>query len=176
MTIGSTPTAANETNVPMIGRLCRCAYARDARRTQPAPSLTCDAFPGVVLPPFLNTAGSFASDSVVVPSRMPSSSVTTTGFVSPVFGSFHVVCTGTICESKRPFARAAAARACDRAASESCCSRVIFHRSATFSDVTPMGTRHDCASEEDATRGFIPPSHFIGLSVIVSTPAATPTE
>jgi hypothetical protein len=45
-----------------------------------------------------------------------------------------------------------------------------------FSDVTPMGMRHDCASEDEATRGFMPPSHFIGLDVIVSTPAAMPTS
>ena len=50
------------------------------------------------------------------------------------------------------------------------------HFSATFSEVTPMGMRQDCAADEDATRGFMPPSHFMGFAVIVSTPAATPTS
>ena len=54
--------------------------------------------------------------------------------------------------------------------------KTTHHFSAMFSDVTPMGMRHDCASEDDATRGFMPPSHFIGLDVIVSTPAAMPTS
>ena len=72
--------------------------------------------------------------------------------------------------------RAAAARACERTEKLSCVSREMFHRSATFSDVTPMGIKQLCASELDATRGFIPPSHFMGLDVMVSTPAAMPTS
>jgi hypothetical protein len=87
-----------------------------------------------------------------------------------------VVNTGTICESNRPLRRAAAARACERAENASCVSRVMFHFSATFSDVIPMGIRQDCACDDEATRGFMPPSHFIGLDVIVSTPAAIPTS
>ena len=87
-----------------------------------------------------------------------------------------MVCTGTICESNRPDFCAAAARACDRAATVSCASLEMRHRSATFSDVIPIGMRHDCAWDEDATRGFMPPSHFMGFWVIVSTPAAMPTS
>mmetsp|Transcript_12586 Transcript_12586/g.50574 ORF Transcript_12586/g.50574 Transcript_12586/m.50574 type:complete len:273 (-) Transcript_12586:449-1267(-) len=176
ITFGSTPTAAKDTNRPMIGKPLARAYERLARTTHPAPSDTCDAFPGVVLPPFLKTAGNLASVVVVVPSRIPSSLSTTILETSPVFGSLHCVRTGTICESKRPSRCAAAALACDRAARVSCCSRVMRQRSATFSEVTPIGMRHDCASEDDATRGFMPPSHFIGLDVIVSTPAAMPTS
>mmetsp|Transcript_1560 Transcript_1560/g.6936 ORF Transcript_1560/g.6936 Transcript_1560/m.6936 type:complete len:273 (+) Transcript_1560:2675-3493(+) len=176
MTLGSTPTAAKDTNRPMMGRPLALAYERRARTTHPAPSETCDAFPGVVDPPFLKTAGSLARESRVVPSRIPSSFSTRMRVTSFVLGSRHCVRTGTICESNRPLFCAAAARACDLAASVSCCSRVIDHFSAMFSDVTPMGMRHDCASEDEATRGFMPPSHFIGLDVIVSTPAAMPTS
>ena len=62
----------------------------------------------------------------------------TTLVFSPVLGSLWKVCTGTICESKRPLARAAAARAWLRAASVSCVVREMDHFSATFSEVTPM--------------------------------------
>ena len=47
----------------MMGRPLALAYERRARTTHPAPSETCDAFPGVVDPPFLKTAGSLARES-----------------------------------------------------------------------------------------------------------------
>ena len=81
---------------------------------------------------------------------------------------------GTISALNLPLARAFAARAWDRAAIVSCASRVIPHFSATFSLVMPMGIKQFCASLDDAIRGLIPPSHFIGFAVIVSTPAPIP--
>mmetsp|Transcript_27290 Transcript_27290/g.67045 ORF Transcript_27290/g.67045 Transcript_27290/m.67045 type:complete len:272 (+) Transcript_27290:59-874(+) len=176
ITLGSTPTAAKDTKRPMMGSPLATAYERRASSTHPAPSLIWLALPGVVDPPFLNTAGSLAKLSTVMPSRMPSSLSITTLVFSPVLGSLWKVCTGTIWESKRPLFCAAAARACDRAASVSCVARVMFHFSATFSEVMPMGMRHDCACMDDATRGFMPPSHTMGLAVMVSTPAAMPTS
>jgi len=46
---------------------------------------------------------------------------------------------------------------------------------ATFSEVMPMGMRQDLAAGLASTRGSMPPSHFMGLMDMVSTPAAMPT-
>ena len=58
------------------GRPRATALERFMRSTAAAPSDIWEALPGVVLPPFLNTAGSLASFSAVVPARIPSSSET----------------------------------------------------------------------------------------------------
>lgn len=84
---------------------------------------TCDEFPAVVVPSFLKTVRSCPSDCTVTPGRIPSSSVTTMAFSSSVLGSTIFVLTGTISSRKRPEAWAAAARACERAASLSWKSR-----------------------------------------------------
>mmetsp|Transcript_5173 Transcript_5173/g.18074 ORF Transcript_5173/g.18074 Transcript_5173/m.18074 type:complete len:318 (+) Transcript_5173:16-969(+) len=174
MIAGSQPTAAKERHTPMMGRRLFVASDRFMSSTAPAPSVICDALPGVVDPPFLNTAGSLARISGVMPSRMPSSSSRVTVCSSPVFLSLTLVVTGTISSRKRPAARAAAARACDRAAISSCCSRVTPNLAATFSEVTPMGIMQFCASLDSPSRGFAPPSHAMGLVVMVSTPAPMP--
>jgi hypothetical protein len=53
----------------------------------PPRNLTCEAFPGVVLPPFLNTVGSLAMSSRVAPALMPSSWEMVTLVSAPVLGS-----------------------------------------------------------------------------------------
>ena len=55
-----------------------------------------------------------------------------------VFGSFHMVWTGTIWLSKRPVAWASAARLCERAANSSWVLRSTPYLAATFSEVTPV--------------------------------------
>lgn len=97
-------------------KLVSFVQRKNNRKKKKSP-LTCDEFPAVVVPSFLKTVRSWDSDCGVTPGRMPSSSETTMGFSSSVLGSMIFVLTGTISSRKRPEACAAAARACERAAS-----------------------------------------------------------
>ena len=104
--------------------------------TAAAPSLMPEALPAVTVPPFLNTAGSWARRSRLVSARGPSSVSTTTG--SPRRWGTE---TAVICPLNRPFSMAATARFWLMSASSSWSSRVTPKRSATFSAVTPMWYR-----------------------------------
>lgn len=106
--------------------------------------------PAWVVPSFANAGLSFASDSYVVPARMPSSLSTMMSFPSSVFGSTHSVFkerqskdpspvsfktrlngregrtfTGTISSLNQPWFCACSARRNDSAANRSCSSLVI---------------------------------------------------
>src|SRR5665213_18129 len=132
ITAGSTPTDAQEAMRASGAMPRRAASAAFIKTTAAAPSLMPEALPAVTVP-FLSKAGfNFASVSTVVPWRGCSSVSTTT---SPL-RVFTV--TGTISSVKRPDFCAASARLCERAASSSCCARVICHCVATFSAVVPM--------------------------------------
>lgn len=67
-----------------------------------APSVTYEAFPAVVLPPFLKDGLSLASPYRLVPSRIPSSFETRISLEFPSL-STTVAFTGTISESNNPF-------------------------------------------------------------------------
>ena len=105
------------------------ALVSDITMTAAAPSLSGQALPAVMVPPSRNTGLSAASPSTVVPSRGPSSLVTTVP-------SSRV--TGMISRSKKPFFWDSTARFWLRAANSSISSRVTFSYSATFSAVWPM--------------------------------------
>eukprot|EP00890_Picochlorum_soloecismus_P001191 jgi/Picsp_1/2072/NSC_05537-R1_hypothetical protein CaO19.1705 [Candida albicans SC5314] len=116
---GGTPTAAKLLNTRSTGRPRLIASLRVISMTAAAPSVICDEFPAVVVPPFLKTGLNLPSIATLVPGLIPSSSEITTFFSSSVFGSLRIVCTGTISSRKFPAARAAAAFACDLAANVS---------------------------------------------------------
>mmetsp|Transcript_104991 Transcript_104991/g.302110 ORF Transcript_104991/g.302110 Transcript_104991/m.302110 type:complete len:337 (-) Transcript_104991:247-1257(-) len=146
MSLGSTPTIAKLRMRATMGRPSFFASLRRAMRRSEAPSESWLALPAVVEPPSLKLAFSLAKDSIVTPSRGPSSFVTVTCLTSPVFLSLMNVVTGTISESNSPFFWAAIALACDSTAMRSCCSRVMPYFSATFSEVMPMGRVQALAS------------------------------
>lgn len=60
------------------------------------------------------------------------------------------------------------------AANASCLSLATPNLAATFSEVMPMGSRHDWADGLVATLGLTPPCQSIGLADMVSTPPARP--
>mmetsp|Transcript_662 Transcript_662/g.796 ORF Transcript_662/g.796 Transcript_662/m.796 type:complete len:206 (+) Transcript_662:412-1029(+) len=177
---GRTPTTLNPRNTPMIGAPSSSALLLRINNTAAAPSLTCDEFPAVVLPPFLNAGLSFANPSTVVPARGPSSFETTTSFSLPSLSSM-VTFTGTISLSNLPSFWACSARLCDSAAMASCSSRVIPYRSATVSLVIPIGVRDAEANVfEKISFKFIGGREFgsPGLPplVMLSTPAPMPAS
>lgn len=86
-----------------------------------------------MLPVLEKTGLSLLRLSLVVPARMPSSSVTVISRSSSVFGSVHLVRTGTISLLNLPAFWAASARWNDVAANASCWSREILYSVATFS-------------------------------------------
>lgn len=94
---------------------------------------TCEALPAWVLPVLVNAGLSLLRLSFVTPSRIPSSASIVTLFSSSVFGSTHLVRTGTISSLNLPEAWARAARCCDSAAKASCWSREMLYEAATFS-------------------------------------------
>lgn len=104
---------------------------------------TCDALPAWVLPVLENTGLSLERLSLVTPPRMPSSSVTVSSRSSSVFGSTHLVLTGTISALNLPAFWAASARWNDWAAKASCASRETLYSVATFS---PDRGRATCQS------------------------------
>mmetsp|Transcript_56913 Transcript_56913/g.160630 ORF Transcript_56913/g.160630 Transcript_56913/m.160630 type:complete len:210 (+) Transcript_56913:436-1065(+) len=177
MSCGSTPTTAKLRMRPRMGRPMAFAAERRARRTRAAPSETWLAFPAVVLPSFLKAAFSLLRPSIVV-ALGPSSASTTTSVVFPSL-SFTLVDTGTISSLKRPCFWAARAFSCESTASLSCVSREMFHFSATFSDVMPIGTRTVCAV---ALAKMLGESFSGSMSVAMgymdmdSTPPAMPTS
>ncbi len=91
-----------------------------------------DALPAVTEPSLANAGRSLASASWVTPKRGNSSVSTTVSPLRPL------IVTGTISSLKRPAVIAASALFCEAAANASCCSRVIWYFSATFSAVWPM--------------------------------------
>lgn len=99
---GGTPTTAAVTNLPKTGSPSRFATLLRANKTAAAPSETWDALPAWVDPSLAKAGLSFASDSLVTPSRTPSSASTITSLSSSVLGSFHFVRTGTISDLKLP--------------------------------------------------------------------------
>ncbi len=105
------------------------ALVSDMTMTAAAPSLRGQALPAVMVPPSRNTGFSAARPSIVVPSRGPSSLVTTVP-------SSRV--TGMISRSKNPFFCDSTARFWLRAANSSISWRVTFSYSATFSAVWPI--------------------------------------
>jgi hypothetical protein len=86
-----------------------------------------------VLPVLENAGLSLLSDSLVTPSRIPSSCSTVTSCSSCVLGSTTLVRTGTISSLNLPEAWARAARWNDSAAKASCFSRETLYLAATFS-------------------------------------------
>lgn len=123
MTRGATPAYAHVANLPRTLSPSFLATSRRTRRTAAAPSETCEALPAArrskwgqgcqpdgrdrktarskardgpacVVPSFANAGLSLASDSYVVPARMPSSWSTTMSLPSSVLGSTHSVCAG----------------------------------------------------------------------------------
>lgn len=87
MTFGGTPTTAEMTNLPRMGRPSFWATLRRARMTPAAPSDTCEAFPACVKPSLEKAGLSLESDSLVTPGRIPSSASTIISFSSSVLGS-----------------------------------------------------------------------------------------
>mmetsp|Transcript_45355 Transcript_45355/g.112650 ORF Transcript_45355/g.112650 Transcript_45355/m.112650 type:complete len:202 (-) Transcript_45355:444-1049(-) len=176
MISGGTPTTANDTNLPMMGRCSRSAALRRASRQRAAPSDTWLELPAVVDPPFWKAGLSLDSVSIEVPARMPSSLSMTTCFSSPLLSLTRAM-TGTISSLKRPVFCAVAAFAWEATASWSCCCRVMPYLVTTFSLVMPMGRRQLRAASCSNTEGL----SFSGLSescieccVMVSTPPARP--
>mmetsp|Transcript_2204 Transcript_2204/g.5966 ORF Transcript_2204/g.5966 Transcript_2204/m.5966 type:complete len:230 (+) Transcript_2204:2367-3056(+) len=82
ITLGSTPATAKARNVARGFNPRRLASARVISMTMAAPSLSCDAFPAVVLPFESKTGFNLASDANVTPTRTPSSRSMTTDFRS----------------------------------------------------------------------------------------------
>mmetsp|Transcript_3178 Transcript_3178/g.8233 ORF Transcript_3178/g.8233 Transcript_3178/m.8233 type:complete len:203 (+) Transcript_3178:829-1437(+) len=167
---GCTPTTWKERSVPSGRSPSSSALRRDMSSTAAAPSLTWLDVPAVTEPPSLNTGLSLARRSTVVPARGPSSAETTVPSSSV---------TGTISSANLPLACAASAFACDSTPIWSCSSRVMPYRSATFSAVMPMGTRHCAASGLDTTSLRLSGGCSLGLAppplLMLSTPAAMPT-
>jgi hypothetical protein len=95
--------------------------------------LICDELPAVTVPPSRKTGRSFASFSIVVSARGPSSEWTVTG--GPLGWGASTV---TISSSNFPPSRAAIARWCDSSANASWSSRDTPYFSATFSAVSPI--------------------------------------
>ena len=106
-----------------------CARVSLITTTAAAPSLSGQALPAVISPSGRNTGFSSASFSAVVPSRGPSSLVTTVPSGSV---------TGVISRSKNPFFCDSTARCCDSAANSSISLRLTFSARRTFSAVWPM--------------------------------------
>ena len=111
----------------------RSAYSADVTTTAAAPSEIWDAVPAVIVPSLPKAGLSLARVSAVVPGRMPSSSVTSSGS-PPRCGTG----TAAISAANRPFLAAAAARWWDMAANSSCCSRVMPSLRPLFSVDSPM--------------------------------------
>mmetsp|Transcript_4588 Transcript_4588/g.13230 ORF Transcript_4588/g.13230 Transcript_4588/m.13230 type:complete len:234 (-) Transcript_4588:395-1096(-) len=178
MMLGSQPATLKPRKTPMTLRPSSLALERRMRRTAAAPSETCEALPAVVLPPFLKAGLSLLRPSRVVPSRGPSSLLTTISFSLPSLSST-MVFTGTISASNLPAFWAARALACEATASLSCSSREMPNFSATFSLVMPMGVSEAAAiglekislrfmgGSEDGSPGLPP-------LVMDSTPAPMP--
>src|SRR6476661_588863 len=101
------------------GRPSCSALVRLITTTAAAPSESCEAFPAVTVPSAAKAGRSLARLSVVVPGRMPSSSVTSSG--SPFRCGTG---TGAISSSNDPALAAAAARSWLIAAYSSCSARV----------------------------------------------------
>mmetsp|Transcript_100081 Transcript_100081/g.261008 ORF Transcript_100081/g.261008 Transcript_100081/m.261008 type:complete len:300 (+) Transcript_100081:206-1105(+) len=178
MTRGSTPTTAKLRIRATMGRPIFFAADRRASRTREAPSETWLEFPAVVVPPTLNAGFRLLSPSKVVPARGPSSAFTVTTVSTPDL-SFTLVVTGTISRSNRPAFWAASALLCDSTASMFCLSLEMFHFSATFSEVMPIGTMQAMARSLSA----IAFENFEGSTLVAmlymlidSTPPASPTS
>mmetsp|Transcript_70736 Transcript_70736/g.216814 ORF Transcript_70736/g.216814 Transcript_70736/m.216814 type:complete len:246 (+) Transcript_70736:210-947(+) len=178
MYAGSTPTTAKLRMRASTGRPSFVATERRAIKTMAAPSDTWLALPAVVLPPALKAALSSPKPLVVVSARGPSSALTTTSLTLPS-ASFTFAVIGTISASKRPAFWAATARRCDSAAILSCVSREMPYFAATFSEVMPIGMRHEPA----ISLSKMPPDILLKStpSVIAyidmdSTPPAMPTS
>jgi len=76
MISGGHPTTAWATNLPIIGNPCYLATDLLANKIAEAPSVTYDELPPVLVPPFLKAPFNLANPYKVVPSLIPSSSVT----------------------------------------------------------------------------------------------------
>mmetsp|Transcript_13043 Transcript_13043/g.40679 ORF Transcript_13043/g.40679 Transcript_13043/m.40679 type:complete len:214 (+) Transcript_13043:274-915(+) len=132
ITTGSVPASASATTraralAPLPARASACRPRSLTIITAAAPSEICEAVPGVSTPP--GAIGfSLASFSTVVFGRMPSSRV-----CSEVRPSSSSTSTGTISLSKAPRAKAAAPRACERAAMASSSARVSWYFLASIS-------------------------------------------
>ncbi len=71
---GSSPAHSQSTIFAFGLRPCFAIASSDARITHDAPSVICEELPGVTLPHGFSKAGrSFASDSIVLSGRTPSS-------------------------------------------------------------------------------------------------------
>mmetsp|Transcript_33482 Transcript_33482/g.84841 ORF Transcript_33482/g.84841 Transcript_33482/m.84841 type:complete len:274 (-) Transcript_33482:550-1371(-) len=174
MIAGSTPTAAKERKMPRIGRPRRMASRLVISSVAAAPSVTWLLLPAVVVPSLRKTALSAPRLSTEASWRMPSSWEITTLVSAPVLGSTTLVRTGTISSLNLPAACAAAAFLCDLTANSSWPLRVSPNLAATFSLVTPMGSMQPCALGNSPMRALMPPSHAMGLELMVSTPPARP--
>src|SRR5690606_19740976 len=108
ITLGSTPTKAQETIRPMGCMPLASAQSAPASTALAAPSPMPPASPAVTRPSFRKYGRSRPSASMVVSGRMCSSVAYTVSPLRP----FTV--TGTISASKRPASHAAFARCCDR--------------------------------------------------------------
>jgi hypothetical protein len=109
------------------------AFSALSTTSAAAPSLICEAFAAVTVPPSWKAGLSFAIPSAVASARMPSSAVNATG--EPFFCG---ICTASFSGSKRPAAVASAALRCEAAANSSCALRGISYFLATSSAVAPM--------------------------------------
>ncbi|MCY1361318.1 hypothetical protein D9M69_479790 [compost metagenome] len=130
---GSTPAVAMPTTRARALRPWRLAASGLASSRAQAPSLTPEALPAVMLPPWRKGVPSLANCSRVVSPRGCSSC--STSFGGPLRWG---ISTGTISLARRPLAWAAAARCWLRRAKASWSSREMLNCSATFSAVSGM--------------------------------------
>ncbi len=166
MMIGSTPTVVWSRMRARTRSPCFSDAAREAMSTPAAPSESGDEVPAVTRPPSGRKTGlSAASDSIEVPGRTAWSARRS----SPSSGI------RTISASKRWPAIASAARACERTANSSICSRVMPQRSAMSSALSPCGTKsyssRISAGQASPYNSSILPTEFIGTWPMCSTPA-----